>query len=344
MNSYISWMGKLTWIASHLLNDRRTGLISDLSKEFKISRPSASKLVKQFISDGWLITSGSTHRPVYALGENRIIQKVYKSDEVEEALLWERDFSPFFELPKNVRNIAHYGFTEIANNAHDHSECDNVAITMSIMDGILYILISDDGIGIFKKIQDAFNLPDPRLSLLELSKGKLTTDSSRHTGEGIFFTSKMFDSFNIDANNLSFKHDVRSERDVLFESPYDLGTSVLMSIALDSTRESRDIFDQFTVPGEFTFSKTLVPVRLASIGGENLISRSQAKRLVARFDGFKTVILDFDKIDEIGQAFSDEVFRVFRNAHPSVDLISINMSSDVQKMIKRVSVADDVKK
>ncbi|MCM1128521.1 MAG: DUF4325 domain-containing protein [Alistipes senegalensis] len=330
-------MMKLTWIADHLSNERQTGLISDLSREFNLSRPSASRLVRQFVSDGWLATSGNSRRPVYALGPNRMIIRTYQRTEVEEDILWERDFLPFFDLPENIRNIAHYGFTEIANNAHDHSDGNHVHIMMAVKHGRLSIFIADDGIGIFKKIQEALNLPDPRLSLLELSKGKLTTDAARHTGEGIFFTSRMFDSFEIDANDLTFKHDSRLEKDILFDSPYNLGTAVFMSIAVNSNRKTKEVFDEYTVSGEFTFSKTIVPVRLASIGGENLISRSQAKRLVARFEGFKTVVLDFDKIDEIGQAFADEVFRVFRNAHPDVQLLEINASDDVKKMIRRVS-------
>ncbi len=110
-----------------------------------------------------------------------------------------------------------------------------------------------------------------------------------------------------------------------------------MSISLKSDRKTRDVFDQFTVPGEFTFSKTVVPVRLASLGGENLVSRSQAKRLVARFEGFKTVILDFEQIQEIGQAFADEVFRVFKSTHPDVELITANLSDDVKRMIGRIT-------
>lgn len=336
-NSRAKEIMQLTWIADHLSNDRQTGLISDFSQVFNLSRPSASKLIRQFIRDGWLATSGNSRRPIYALGPNRIIARTYKRTAVEEDILWERDFLPFFDLPENVRNIAHYGFTEIANNAHDHSDGNHVHIMMAVKNGWLSIFIADDGIGIFKKIQEALNLPDPRLSLLELSKGKLTTDASRHTGEGIFFTSRMFDSFEIDANDLTFKHDSRLEKDILFDSPYNLGTAVFMSIAMSSNRKTREIFDAYTVSGEFTFSKTIVPVRLASIGGENLISRSQAKRLVARFEGFKTVVLDFDQIDEIGQAFADEVFRVFKNAHPDVQLLDMNASDDVKRMIKRVT-------
>ena len=39
---------------------------------------------------------------------------------------------------------------------------------------------------------------DKRQALFELSKGKFTTDPSRHSGEGVFFTSRMFDDFEID--------------------------------------------------------------------------------------------------------------------------------------------------
>jgi RNA polymerase sigma-70 factor (ECF subfamily) len=41
------------------------------------------------------------------------------------------------------------------------------------------------------------HLLDERHAILELSKDQLTTDPARHTGDGIFFTSRMFDSFDL---------------------------------------------------------------------------------------------------------------------------------------------------
>ena len=73
-------------------------------------------------------------------------------------------------------------------------------------------------------------------------------------------------------------------------------------------------------------------MRLAQLGDEQLISRSQAKRLIARFDRFKTVILDFSGVLEIGQAFADEIFRVYALAHPQVELSPVNMSEQVERM------------
>ncbi|WP_081687044.1 STAS-like domain-containing protein [Chitinilyticum litopenaei] len=82
-------------------------------------------------------------------------------------------------------------------------------------------------------------------------------------------------------------------------------------------------------------SKTLVPVRPAMIDNESLVSRSQARRLAARFEGFKMVVLDFDQVEEIGQAFADEIFRVFASDHPDVRLHTLNANTAVQRMIGR---------
>ena len=81
--------------------------------------------------------------------------------------------------------------------------------------------------------------------------------------------------------------------------------------------------------------RTHVPVLLAQYGEEQLISRSQAKRLLARFDRFDVILLDFKRIASIGQAFADEVFRVFVTEHPHATIVPTNMSNQVEKMVRR---------
>ncbi|MEE8469856.1 MAG: STAS-like domain-containing protein, partial [Dehalococcoidia bacterium] len=70
-------------------------------------------------------------------------------------------------------------------------------------------------------------------------------------------------------------------------------------------------------------------------------SRSQAKRVLARFDRFKEIMLDFDQVEFIGQAFADEIFRVFKNAHPDIKIFPIGANEDVEKMIERVTIGVD---
>ena len=67
------------------------------------------------------------------------------------------------------------------------------------------------------------------------------------------------------------------------------------------------------------------------------MSRSQAKRILARVDRFKEVILDFEGVTHIGQGFADEIFRVFVKAHPDVRILHDHCTPDVEKMIKHVS-------
>jgi anti-sigma regulatory factor (Ser/Thr protein kinase) len=291
------------------------------------------------VADGWLDSTGGT-KPTYRLGRNRQVIKTYRLPGIDEHIAWDHDFMPAIDLPKNVAGIFQHGFTEMLNNANDHSEGTLVTVMVEVKDGRLALLVMDDGIGIFEKISKAMSLPDRRLAMLELSKGKFTTDPSNHSGEGIFFTSRMFDQFQIDANDLHYDHDVRDRHDWLMEVDRPkTGTLVYMSVPVDTPRTTKEVFDSFSGGDDYGFQKTVVPVRLARVGNENLVSRSQAKRLVARFEGFKTVILDFKDIDEIGQAFADEIFRVFRRSHPDIELIELHASPFVQQMINRATMS-----
>lgn len=311
----------------------------DLTKFYatreSITRAAAARYVLQLEREGWIARSGPSTRPVFSPGYRRHISKVYPLAGLEEDIIWHQDFRPYLTLSTNIANITAHGFTEMVNNAIDHSDGASVVVAVTQSEKHLTLAVSDNGVGIFEKISKALNLADKRQALFELSKGKFTTDPSKHSGEGVFFTSRMFDLFEINANGLQFRHDDEATHDWLIEEPglFSNGTTVLMNIALTSARTTTEIFQQFmNVPQDYDFSKTIVPMKLAQLGDEQLISRSQAKRLIARFEKFKSVILDFKGIDEIGQAFADELFRVYRLAHPAIDIAPINMTLQVERM------------
>ncbi|NJK83371.1 MAG: sensor histidine kinase [Saprospiraceae bacterium] len=154
------------------------------------------------------------------------------------------------------------------NNAIDHSSGTEVLIHVQRTAINTSILIYDDGEGIFKKIQRELQLNDERHAVLELAKGKLTTDPERHSGEGIFFTSRMFDEFMIRSGNVYFSHEFNRAIDwILEEAESQFGTIVLMNLNNDISRTAKQIFDDFSSvdSDNYDFIKTVVPVYLAQL-------------------------------------------------------------------------------
>jgi anti-sigma regulatory factor (Ser/Thr protein kinase) len=261
------------------------------------------------------------------------------TDKLAEDQVWREDVAPVLgDMPDNVKDIWQYGFTEMFNNAIDHSNGKSIQVTISKTAATTEMLIFDDGVGIFKKIQQALGLLDERHAVLELAKGKLTTDPARHTGEGIFFSSRVFDAFRILSGGVFFSHKFGDEKDWILEAREGNGTSVRMRLHNHTARTLRRVFDQFTSGDDYGFNKTVVPVELAQYGDDKLVSRSQAKRLLARVELFKAVVFDFHGVATIGQAFADEIFRVFANQHPTIELITIHANSEVKRMIERAKV------
>ncbi len=323
------------------LRQHPNDIIPFTKSHFDVSRQSIWIFLNDLINNNKILKTGSTKGTHYEL-----IPIVKYKDEypiepsLAEDVVWRNNVAPLLKtLPKNVYDLYQYGFTEIFNNAIDHSDGTKICVELVRYDDLIQLSIEDNGIGIFKKIQELNNLDDPIDAILELAKGKLTTDPEHHTGEGIFFSSRMFDKYYIISYGLSFTHDLNYDFDVMFEEqkPIVKGTNVIMSISPYSKTTIKQIFDEYTVDKETRkFDRTIVPVSLAQYGNENLISRSQAKRLLHRFDKFREVVLDFEKVDNIGQAFTDEVFRVFPKEYPNVHLTFMNANKNIESMIESI--------
>jgi anti-sigma regulatory factor (Ser/Thr protein kinase) len=311
------------------------------AEEFGLSRAAVNRYLRRLIDEGLLVATGKTNARRYDLRD--LVDITFQLEGItassSEDTVWRFRILPHIrDVPKNVVNICHYGFTEMLNNVIDHSVSDDATISFKQTYRRISINIIDSGVGIFEKIQKDFNLPDPRSALLELSKGKLTSDKARHTGEGIFFTSRMFDVFQIISGKLFYTR-TRADGDEWLMETGDVtdprpGTGIHMEISTDAGWTTRKIFAQYE-GDHMRFRRTHVPIALGNYPGEHLVSRSQAKRILARFEEFSEVLLDFQGVEEIGQAFADEIFRVFRNAHPEIKIITIRAEPNVQKMIDR---------
>jgi len=307
---------------------------------FGISRQAVNRHLRNLVKLGVLKATGETRNREYTFPIlRRESASLPITPQLEEDIVWREKVAPvLMGVPDNVLDICRYGVTEILNNAIDHSESSMVGIEVDYQISLINIIVVDQGVGIFRKIKDYCHLDDERLAILELAKGKLTTDPTRHTGEGIFFTSRMFDSFAIFSGPL-YVGCSRDGGDWLIEDrehPVD-GTSVYMEISPLSTHTPKEVFERYsTAQDDYAFSRTNVLIALAEQShGEKLVSRSQAKRVMARLERFKEVVLDFKGIQDIGPAFADEIFRVFRREHPETHMTSINKTEEVQRMIRR---------
>jgi anti-sigma regulatory factor (Ser/Thr protein kinase) len=328
-------------IREFLLNniqDHPRDITSFAAEKFGLTRNAILWHLNKLIARELISAHGSTKDRYYELiplSSETFSTKI--SDDLEEDQLWLHIIRPNLKnLPENVLHICEYGLSEMINNAIEHSEGNTLTIKIDQYAPQVTFSVIDDGIGIFRKIQRDFELNDPRHAILELAKGKLTTDPKNHSGEGIFFTSRMFNRFIIISKGLYFSHHELDE-DWLLEHDIDIhGTSVQMCIRTNSDRKINEVFDEYASDHQdFGFTRTHVPLSLATYGDENLISRSQARRLLSRFRDFSEVFLDFDGVKTIGQAFADEIFRVFARNNPDIDIHAISTNKQIAKMISR---------
>ena len=320
--------------------DKHAADISKVAAEhFGVSRQAINKHLQRLAHEGAINETGKTRNRSYALAPLVQWTNVYPiSPELEEHVVWRNDVSPVLgDQADNVKDIWQYGFTEIFNNAKDHSNGSSIMVTIRRTAIDTEMAIIDDGVGIFRKIQTRLNLLDERHAVFELAKGKLTTDPDRHTGEGVFFTSRMFDSFDILSAGVYFSHEFGKNWDWVSErtDPEKARTAVWLKLNNHTARTTTKVFDQFSTGDSYGFTRTIVPVKLAQYGNDKLISRSQARRVVARVDLFKVVVFNFTSVPTIGQAFADEIFRVFAQEHPQIEIYISHANSEIKRMVER---------
>ena len=254
-----------------------------------------------------------------------------------DVMLQIRDDKRFYEkLSESAISIFEYAFTEMLNNAIEHSRSLEATVKVVIGDNKLKFWIRDFGVGVFRNVMKDKQLPDELTATQELLKGKTTTAAHAHSGEGIFFTSKIADNFQLKSYDYSLLVDNRlSDIFVVRNEDNLVGTEVVFEVDADTNKHVADIFRSFSLdPEEGKFDTTLIHVKLYE-NGSIYVSRSQAKRILFGLDKYEKIILDFRHIPTVGQAFVDEIFRVYKSDRPDVIIEPINMNPEVKFMINR---------
>ncbi|MCH7499670.1 MAG: DUF4325 domain-containing protein [Nitrospinae bacterium] len=321
--------------------DHPRDIVPLTARQFKVTPTTVHRHLNKLLMQGEVIKTGKTRGASYYLNSSLRKELTFPiKPGLEEHQVWMDFFHDAFSiLPENVYSICNYAFGEMFNNAIDHSQGKTIAVTSKIIVDLVEIRIFDDGIGIFKKVKDALGLENERASILELTKGKFTTDPDNHTGEGIFFTSRAVDMFVIASSDLGFIKD-NLEDDWFIETPDKpvKGTGIALQIHLNSNKRLEEIFRQYSTldeEGIQKFDKTHIVVELSKLDQDRYVSRSQAKRILIGLEKFNHIVLDFRNIKTVGQGFVDEVFRIFQKKYPVTKIEYTNANEDVRFMIER---------
>lgn len=333
------------------MNDNQCNLITSVAQKCDISATTVQRYIKQLLEEGIIEECDKNCRYQIVNTADRSFDFKTRNQDLEEQQIFDEYIRPLLNnLPQNVQKIWEYVFTEIMNNAIEHSEANHIKINFVRNKLFTTITIFDDGVGIFNRIRAYINERDQREytsddAVTMLFAGKLTTNEACHSGEGIFFSSRAVDSFIIFSSNRFFTHDrFEAEDKWNLESMEDSqvkdnllnkkGTCAIMELRNDSKKILGDIFDMYS-DQDLGFYKTQIPLKNMITSGF-AVSRSQARRIVASFEKFKEVELNFDGIDEVSQAFAHEMFVVFQKNHPDIELVIKNANDLVMKMINRV--------
>lgn len=305
---------------------------------FGVSKSTVYNYVKKMCEEQ-ILKKTATGTPSYEI-VTALYQFHYQNDgSLGEDKIFRTDIQPLLKnYEKNVFSAWQYAFTEMMNNAIEHSKASDIAVSVLINPLKTRMMIADNGVGIFKNIQTFLkNEKNEELALDEcaslLLAGKFTTAEQYHSGEGIFFTSHLMDEFFIFSDDIFFSRD--NFNDVTVKTSERIkSTLVFMALNNQTKKTTKEVFDRFS-DIEKGFIRTHIPISHMFAYG-NPISRSEARRLGELVSNFKEITLDFSGVEEVGQAFCHELFVVWQRNNPDVVLTVVNACDDVLFMIQRV--------
>lgn len=315
----------------------------DLVHHVHISRQAIHKHLKPLIRSGIVEKRGVTKGVTYqVVGDKKSVSnsgyhKIYNVrglkedfvlDEIETSLALKSALSP------NAYEVFSFAFTEMMNNVIDHSQSFETDIIVSLKPYDIEFTVRDYGLGLFHTIYENHHLEDEFEAMQQVIKGKLTTDPQRHTGEGLFFSSRASDLFRINSHRILLEYTPAKDEWSVKQKRFLKGTEVTFELSRKTKKVLSDIFNTFAPPEfDYQFGKSTVQVNLF---GKNLVSRSQAKRMLAGLDKFQEIVLDFRGVQSLGQGFADEIFRVFQKINPQITLIPIHTNPAIAQMMKHV--------
>lgn len=322
-----------------LLEQRDEIANRDLAERLGISPATSHRILQGLVLAGVLERRGNGRATVYRL---RSVRRRYPIETAAEDEIWRevsQQIAQIRPLGDREEQALRYAASEILNNAIDHSGGQSVTVDADLRAiGTVVVRVVDDGVGVFQKVCRDFGYASAQEAIVQLEKGKLTSDPSRHSGEGLFFSSKAVSRFRLESDGVAWVVDSMVGDSALAPSEVRSGTQVVLEVIRGQTPFLPDVFAAYTSPKTLRFVRTRTTIALSAFGS-SLVSRSEAKRVTARLPEFEHVTLDFSGVEMVGQGFCDEVFRVFATAHPDVVLEPVGMNDMVEFLVRRAQAA-----
>lgn len=320
---------------------------ADIVAKTGFSRTYVNRFLTELKHEGIIVQIGKANQARYVCARRDIIEREKKkllaktlalaSKNLDEAAVLTRlkqETGIFIGMPENVRHIVDYAFTEMLNNAIEHARSKKIGVTMRRTLSAVIFEVRDFGIGIFNNVMIHRKLPDELAAIQDILKGKQTTAPKTHSGQGIFFTSKMADVFVIRSGHKEVLINNRIDDVFVRDRALARGTRVVFTIGLRTTRTARSVFDQYADRKTLEFTKTRVVVKLFELGTD-FVSRSEAKRVVLGLEQFEAIVLDFKDVDTVGQGFVDQIFRVWQEHYPDKKITATRANENIAFMVRR---------
>ena len=300
------------------------------------SRQAVHAHLKRKVEAGELLSEGSGRNVRYRRAQ-RPHHFVYEREGLEEHVVWNEvraDVLELGELPEATERIVHSAFTELVNNAIEHSSARMVKVRCQRINSRIAFEIIDDGVGIFDHLVAELEIPTRLFALQELSKGRITTLPEAHAGGGLYFVSKIADYFEIESGGIRWMVDNDLPDMAMGSSSLGAGTRAWFESEIQPQADGNEVFDESNEALQMS-SRRLV-VKLFAIG-VRFMSRSEARRLLHGLEHYLEIILDFKDVEAVGLGFVDEVFRVWPSVHADTRIRAIHMEPAVRFMVERVN-------
>lgn len=321
-----------------LLVTSPTFQVGELGEQTGLTRQALHAHLRRALSEGLLVREGGGRSTRYRRSSGERFESTRPTAGLREEELW-LELRAFLDesLPERGEStdaVLSYVVTELVNNAIDHSGAAEVTLSATPAGTSVELEVADAGRGAFETVRSRLGLQSHLHALQAISKGRVTTDPERHTGEGLFFSSKAVSTFELAANGLVWLVDNRIDDQAILERETPAGTRVTARLETPVEQPIEALFERYTT--DFAFDRSRAVVRLFEYG-RRFVSRSEAKRLAEGLERFREVELDFHGVEGVGQGFADELLRVWANAHPGTRLMPTRMNDAVAFMVGRAT-------